>query len=585
MTGNHVFISYARADEPLASRIADQLRSHEFEVWRDDELPVHRAYAEVIEERIVGAKAVLVLWSAEAAKSQWVRAEADSARSRLTLVQATLDGTIPPLPFNQIQCADLKGWDGEPTAPGWRKLVGSVSELAGTPATTASKRSAARELSVCVLPFQNMSGDPEQEYFSDGISEDITTDLSQVSALEVIARNTAFTFKGRSVNVCEVARELEVTHVLEGSVRKVGDRVRINAQLIDGRTGGHVWAERYDRDLTDIFTIQDEISEAIVKALKLKLLPQEKKAIEQRRTSSPEAYNLYLLARQYWVTGNHGDVRREERVMRICSRAVEIDPYYADAWALLAIAQSSLCYQYGREMDDGFAAANAALSIDPSIPQARLPIVRRLLHRGEDEKAAAEMEAAIRNGEDSWEVNREAGRFFLNRREVERATHHYERAVELVDDDFHTWAMLSTCYRAQGDTAKLRHAGTKMISEARRAVQQDPSNGAALGILAGGHALLGEKERTREWIERAMLVDPDNLNMRYNFACVLAGYVGDKDAAIKMLASTLPLAPAHVAKIAATDPDLDPLRDDPRFAALLEQSSQRHEIDQPQRVS
>ena len=124
-----------------------------------------------------------------------------------------------------------------------------------------------------------------------------------------------------------------------------------------------------------------------------------------------------------------------------------------------------------------------------------------------------------------------------------------------------------------------------MISEARRAVQQDPSNGAALGILAGGHALLGEKERTREWIERAMLVDPDNLNMRYNFACVLAGYVGDKDAAIKMLASTLPLAPAHVAKIAATDPDLDPLRDDPRFAALLEQSSQRHETDQPQRVS
>ena len=149
---------------------------------------------------------------------------------------------------------------------------------------------------------------PEQEYFSDGISEDITTDLSKVSALEVIARNTAFTFKGRSVNVCEVARKLGVTHVLEGSVRKVGDRVRINAQLIDGASGGHVWAERFDRDLTDIFTIQDEISKAIVAALKLKLLPEEKKAIEKRRTNSAEAYNLYLLARQYWVTGNHGDL-------------------------------------------------------------------------------------------------------------------------------------------------------------------------------------------------------------------------------------------------------------------------------------
>src|SRR5205085_10843977 len=119
------------------------------------------------------------------------------------------------------------------------------------------RRTSTRAVSICVLRFQNMSGDAEQEYFSDGISEDITTDLSKVSALEVIARNTAFTFKGRSVNVCEVAKQLGVSHALEGSVRKVGNRVRINAQLIDGTSGGHVWADRYDRDLTDIFTIQD----------------------------------------------------------------------------------------------------------------------------------------------------------------------------------------------------------------------------------------------------------------------------------------------------------------------------------------
>ena len=162
----------------------------------------------------------------------------------------------------------------------------------------------------------------------------------------MIARNTAFTFKGQSVDVCEVASKLGVSHVLEGSVRKAGGRVRINAQLIDGTTGDHVWAERYDRDLEDIFAIQDEISKAIVRALKLKLLPEEKKAIEKRGTTNVEAYNLYLLARQYWVTGNHGDPRREERVMRICSRAVEIDPYYAQAWALLAIVQSSLRYVY-----------------------------------------------------------------------------------------------------------------------------------------------------------------------------------------------------------------------------------------------
>jgi adenylate cyclase len=572
---SHVFISYARADEPLATEIADGLKQAGYDVWRDDELPAHRAYAEVIEERIKGAAAVVVLWSAEAVKSQWVRAEADSARSALTLVQVTIDGTIPPLPFNQIQCADLKGWDGQRTAPGWKKLMASVAELAGPKDAKESRRASTSKVSICVLPFQNMSGDAEQEYFSDGISEDITTDLSQVSALEVIARNTAFTFKGQSVDVCEVARKLGVTHVLEGSVRKVGERVRITAQLIDGRTGGHVWADRYDRSLEDIFAIQDEISEAIVKALRLKLLPEEKEAIEKRGTNDVEAYNLYLLARQYWITGNHGDMRREERVMRICSKAVEIDPQYADAWALLAMAQSSLRYGFGQNVDDGFAAAHAALAIDPTIAEAHLPMVRRFHDRGMYDEAAAEMEAAIKLSPDSWDVNKYAGRFFLFQRDIPAATRHYEKAVEAMETDFHGWAMLSTCYRATGDQAKLRKAAEMMVSEAQKAVQQDPSNGAALGILAGGYALLGEKERTREWIDRALLVDPDNLNMRYNFACVLAGHLGDKDGAIKMLQGTLPFAGRFQVNVAATDPDLACLCDDPRFQAMLDSARER----------
>src|SRR4051794_37396710 len=157
---SHVFISYARPDEALASEIADGLREAGYEVWRDDELPAHRAYAEVIEERIKGAKAVVVLWSAEAAKSQWVRAEADSARASLTLVQATIDGTIPPLPFNQIQCADLQQWDGKSASPGWRKLIASVEALAGSPGGKGQQtaRASSSTVSVCILPFSNMSG-------------------------------------------------------------------------------------------------------------------------------------------------------------------------------------------------------------------------------------------------------------------------------------------------------------------------------------------------------------------------------------------------------------------------------------------
>src|SRR4051812_36011022 len=303
-----VFVSYARPDEPQAKRVADALLALGYQVWRDDELPAHRAYADVIEERLKSAKAVVVLWSAESSKSQWVRAEADAARSVGSLVQAILDGTMPPMPFNQIQCADLASWNGDMEASGWRKLAASVEALAGPARASPPKRASSpksHQVSVCVLPFSNMSGDAEQEYFSDGISEDITTDLSKVSALSVTARNTAFQFKGQSVDICSVADRLGVSHVLEGSVRKAGGRVRITAQLIDGRTGDHVWAERFDRDLDDIFELQDELSKAIVDALKVKLLPAERKAIEQRGTNNADAYNLYLMARQLWVSGNY----------------------------------------------------------------------------------------------------------------------------------------------------------------------------------------------------------------------------------------------------------------------------------------
>ena len=571
---SHIFISYARPDEPLAQLIADGLREGGFEVWRDDELPAHRAYAEVIEERINGAKAVVVLWSAEAAKSHWVRAEADSARAARTLIQVSLDGTLPPLPFNQIQCADLKAWNGQRTAPGWRKLVASVTELAGSgTAAEPVARSTTRAVSVCVLPFQNMSGDPEQEYFSDGISEDITTDLSKVSALEVIARNTAFTFKGQSVNVCDVAKKLGVSHVLEGSVRKVGERVRINAQLIDGKSGGHIWADRYDRDLTDIFTIQDEISKAIVRALRIKLLPEEREAIEKRGTTNVEAYNFYLLARQYWVTGNHGDARREERVMRICSRAVEIDPYYAQAWALLSIAQSNLRYGFGQQVDDGFAAAHAALAIEPDIAEAHCAKARRLEEKGRFDEALAELRKGLEKNPDSWELNKALGNFFMFRGKIADALRHYQSATSAMETDYHAWGMLMTCYHGLGDQVRLREAAKMTLEQVEQVLRQDPSNGAATSFGVSALATLGESARAREWMERALLIDPDNLNMRYNFACALAK-LGDRDAALRMLESSISRIRGSLGN-AEHDPELENLRDDPRFQKIMRDAKKR----------
>lgn len=570
-----VFVSYARADESQAERVAEVLRAAGYHVWRDDELPAHRAYAEVIEERLKSAKAVIVLWSQDSVKSQWVRAEADTARAAGTLVQATIDGTIPPLPFNQIQCADVSG--NEDSA-GWRKLLASVASLTGGPSEAkAPSRAASQLVSVCVLPFANMSGDMEQEYFSDGISEDITTDLSKVSALEVIARNTAFQFKGQSVDVCAVARKLNVTHVLEGSVRKAGNRVRVTAQLIDGVAGGHVWAERYDRDLTDIFAIQDEISKAIVDALKLKLLPAERKAIENRGTTNSDAYNLYLMARQAWITGDFGDRRREEKVIRICQRAVEIDPNYPQAWALMAIAQSNLCHGFAADeaVDDGTAAAERALALDPNIAEAHLPKAWRLAQDGRHDEANAEIGQALELSPDSWEVNKEAARLFYRQRRLEDAARHLEKATHVMEADYHGLGMLFAYYNGRGDAEGARRTAQKTIEQVEKVLTANPDNGAALAFGAMSLAALGNTERARDWIERSLLVDPDNLQMRYNLAWGLNKVFGDREAAIEMLAPVFAQAGPNIIRLAANDPNLDNLRDDPNFEAMMNAAKQR----------
>ncbi|MBS0479926.1 MAG: TIR domain-containing protein [Proteobacteria bacterium] len=570
-----IFISYARSTERQAALAAAGLRALGHRVWRDDELPAHRAYAEVIEERLRASKAVLVIWSADAVKSQWVRAEADAAREAGTLVQMSVDGRKPPLPFNQIQCANLKDWDGGGEAAGWRKVVESIEALLGgdkpivADDVTAARSTAAKAVSICVLPFLNMSGDAEQEYFSDGISEDIITDLSKVSALSVVAGNTAFTYKHRNVDVKTVARELDVTHVLEGSVRKAGGRVRISAQLIDGRQGDHVWADRYDRELTDIFAIQDEISKAIVGALRVTLLPGERKAIETRGTANPESYNLYLMARQYWITGNKGDRRRDEVVVRICQQATRIDPGYARAWALMSLAQVERRFWHGIEAEDALPAAEKALSLDPDIAEAYCVRARYLQLDGKLAEANAALDTALRLDPENWEVNKEVAFLTFGQGRIRDSIPYFEKAAALMDADFHDSSMLVTCYRSLGDDANVERCARRTIERVEKAIAQDPSNGFALGAGVMSLAALGDAARARKWTERAVLIDPDNISMRYNLACGLA-YLREFDAVIELIGPYFAAVSMTQLKHSAVDPDLDEVRSDPRYQAMVE---------------
>ena len=570
-----VFVSYCRPSAPVAEQVAAALSAIGYEVWRDDQLPAHRAYGDVIEENLRAARAVVVLWSSEACQSQWVRAEADYARQAGVLVQASLDGSIPPLPFNQVQCADLSDWDGDLEASGWLKIVQSVAALAGPIEQKPAAPDRGDSVSICVLPFENMSGDAEQEYFSDGISEDITTDLSKVSALAVTARNTSFMFKGQSIDVPDVARKLGVSHVLEGSVRKAGNRVRITAQLIDGHSGDHVWAERFDRDLTDIFAIQDEISKAIVDALKVKLLPTEKEAIEQRGTSNADAYNLYLMARQIWISGNYGDVRRDEIVIRTAQRAIKLDPGYAQAWSLLAIAQASLRYHHGRDVDDGLEAAEEALKLNPTLAAAYSVRARHFAEQGDFDRGEAEIRRALELDPNSWEVNREAARQLMQRRRVEEATKHYMLAASLDEDDFHSLMMLLTCFYAQGSRDRMPEVAKQMLERSERVIAQDSLNASALGVSAAALTILGDLDKAKDRIQRAMMVDPDNINMPYNFACVLSTWVGDIEGALDMLESMIERQSRSLMLTMLADPDMDPLRDHPRFKRMVAEALKR----------
>ena len=569
---SHVFVSYARSTAPQAQQIAEALRALGYEVWRDDELPAHRSYAEVIEERLAAAQAVVVLWSADAAKSEWVQSEADRARKDRKLVQLTLDAAPLPMPFDRIECADLTRWSGEPDNEGWRKVVSSIADLTAQLAPAA--KATPGKLSICVLPFLNMSGDAEQEYFSDGISEDIITDLSKVSALSVVSRNSAFQFKGKHVDVRQVARQLGVSHVLEGSVRKAGTRVRITAQLIEAANDSHLWAERYDRDLTDIFALQDEISQAIVAALRLKLLPTEKSAIERRGTTNPDAYNLFLMARRLWVSGNT-DMRGLETVVRLCSRATEIDAEYADAWALMAQAQLTMHFRYGVPGTDGLASVERALSLNADLAEAHAVKSSYLARQDRHEEARAEIELALRLDPESFEVNVNAAYLCFREQRLEDAIRYYESAAALSDTSFGATAMLITCYAALGDQQGQARAARMTLERAAKAVEQDQSNGQAMGFAAGAVAALGDLQATRVWVARALKIDPDNRGMRYNLICALSGNLGDVDGAVELLGPYLETATPGELGHMAVDPDLDKVRGDPRFKALLAQAEAR----------
>jgi adenylate cyclase len=382
-----------------------------------------------------------------------------------------------------------------------------VFRIAGpTPAAGAAPAPPAvpHKPSIAVLPFTNMSGDAEQEYFSDGITEDLITDLSKISALFVIARNSSFAYKGRSVKVQEIGRDLGVRFVLEGSTRKAGNRVRITAQLIDAGSGGHVWAERFDRDLTDIFAAQDEVVEKIVGALAVKLTQNEAQRLHRRATSSVEAYETWLRARELLGGSTRDSVLRAKAMHR---RAIEIDPNFAAPHAGVALAALA---EYVSDW-----AADPAQALDETERWARRAVELN------DQEPVSHMAL---------------GSVLLWRRDHAGALTEFRRMIEL-DPNF-----------AQGHSATglaLMYAGraAEALEAFALAMRLDPHySGIVLHFLAQAHFSLGHYEPAAQRLRERIARTPGTDSSRMLLASCY-GHLGRMDEARRVWAEMLKINP------------------------------------------
>ncbi len=436
----------------------------------------------------------------------------------------------------------------------------------GTAPTVSAPQTAAAGKSIAVLPFVNMSADPENEYFTDGIAEEIINALTKVQALRVASRTSAFAFKGKSEDIGEIGRKLKVATVLEGSVRKAGNKLRVTAQLVNVADGYHLWSERYDRQLEDVFAIQDEIAENIVRALRVVLSEEEKRAIEQAPTSDIEAYDYYLRGRQFFHQFRRTSIQFARRMFE---RAMEADPRYARAYAGAADCCSFL-YMYWdaskANLEGADSYSSKALELAPELAEAHASRGFAVSLSRRYDEARREFETAIRLNPKLYEAHYLYARACVQEGRLEDAVQHYEEASRVRPEDYQALLLMQTGLKGLGRPAEAQAALRRGLQVAEKHLELNPDDARALYLGAGALVQLGERERGLEWARRAFNIDPEDSGVLYNVACVYA-LVGQTDDAIGCLENAVQNGFGHREWL-ENDTDLNALRGDPRFEAL-----------------
>jgi len=423
------------------------------------------------------------------------------------------------------------------------------------------------EKSLAVLYFENPGGEKEDEYFRDGITEDIITELSRIKELWVLTRSAVQAYRDKTASAPDVGRELGAAYVLEGGLRRAGNRLRITARLVETATARSVWAERYDRQMEDVFAIQDEIAQSIAKALKLMLTEQEKRAIEKAPTTDVQAYDYYLRGRQFFYQFRS---KGFEFARQMFARAIVIDPKYARAYAGVADSCSFL-YMYFEPSDanlrEADSASRRALDLDPDLAEAHAARGLAVLLSKKYEEAEKEFQTAIGLNPKLFEAYYFYGRecFALGR--LEEAAKWFEQSSRVNPEDFQTLVLLGQTYTALGrkvEAVTVRQRALKIIE---KHLEFHPDDARALYMGSSALADLGQRERGMEWAHMALEIDPEDPSILYNVACSFA-LLGHAEKAIDCLEKST----AHNEFFKGWmehDSDLDSVRLHPRFQALL----------------
>ena len=451
-------------------------------------------------------------------------------------------------------------------------VVDVKNEATGVPASsiTGDRRPSEKAThairSLAVLPFADLSADRDQEYFGDGIAEEILNVLAKIGGLHVPARTSCFAFRGLNLDARDIGQRLGVEALLEGSVRKAGQRLRISVQLIDAQNGFHLWSERFDREVADVFAIQDEIASSVINALGLSGSQRDKRHLVKKSTASVEAYEFYLRGRklfQKWTRQNIG-LGRE-----MFERAVTIDPNFAAAWAGLATAHVHL---FGCDnephLEKAREASARALKLDPKSAEAHVAAGQGLSMEQRYADATAEFERAIELDPTLFDALYYYARSCFKSGDLEKSLCLFQQAQRVRSDDYQPVYLEALVLTQLGRPDEARKVYQRALEFTTKSLDLYPDDARSYVLGAGALARLGEMERAKGWAKRAMSLAPDDDAILYNAACALA-VVGDEEGALDALERAIGAGLAGGDWV-SHDPDWNRLRDYPRFQTLVQ---------------